>query len=157
MICVLILMYLIETVVFFFSLKAIRAKVWTARTESPLFDCKAYATGLEMLYASMWARHARGERPDHIQAVDKQAQRPVHPGNPAHSGHPAHPGHPAHAGLLAHSRHPAHPAHPAHRVPNDSAKKRRWCQCCEWTADFDLNWIEVSLVCSYWANITAMQ
>ncbi|XP_045769212.1 UDP-N-acetylglucosamine--peptide N-acetylglucosaminyltransferase 110 kDa subunit [Maniola jurtina] len=52
-------------------LKAIRAKVWTARMESPLFDCKAYATGLEMLYNKMWARYARNERPDHIQAADK--------------------------------------------------------------------------------------
>ncbi|KAL0830698.1 hypothetical protein ABMA28_002832 [Loxostege sticticalis] len=52
-------------------LKAIRAKVWSARSESPLFDCKAYASGLELLYARMWARHARGERPDHIQATDK--------------------------------------------------------------------------------------
>lgn len=56
---------------FTFSLKAIRAKVWVARSESPLFDCKAYATGLEMLYAKMWAKHARGERVDHLAAVDK--------------------------------------------------------------------------------------
>ncbi|XP_063363051.1 UDP-N-acetylglucosamine--peptide N-acetylglucosaminyltransferase 110 kDa subunit [Cydia amplana] len=52
-------------------LKGIRAKVWAARMESPLFECKAYATGLEMLYHAMWGRHARAERPDHLAAVDK--------------------------------------------------------------------------------------
>lgn len=51
-------------------LKAIRAKVWSARTTSPLFDCKAYSNGLEMLYTRMWTKHARGDRPDHIQAVN---------------------------------------------------------------------------------------
>lgn len=56
---------------FYYSLKAIRAKVWTARMDSPLFDCKAYATGLEMLYNKMWAKYARNERPDHVQAIDK--------------------------------------------------------------------------------------
>ncbi|XP_040159287.1 UDP-N-acetylglucosamine--peptide N-acetylglucosaminyltransferase 110 kDa subunit isoform X1 [Anopheles arabiensis] len=52
-------------------LKAMRAKVWVARCESPLFDCKQYAQGLEMLFYKMWERFARGERPDHISAKDK--------------------------------------------------------------------------------------
>ncbi|XP_034947205.1 UDP-N-acetylglucosamine--peptide N-acetylglucosaminyltransferase 110 kDa subunit isoform X2 [Chelonus insularis] len=52
-------------------LKAIRAKVWKARSESPLFNCKMYAMGMEMLYKKMWERYARGEKPDHISAVDK--------------------------------------------------------------------------------------
>ncbi|XP_015125871.1 UDP-N-acetylglucosamine--peptide N-acetylglucosaminyltransferase 110 kDa subunit isoform X1 [Diachasma alloeum] len=52
-------------------LKAIRAKVWKARSESPLFDCKMYAMGMEMLYKRMWERFARGEKPDHIAAIDK--------------------------------------------------------------------------------------
>ncbi|BET00326.1 Tetratricopeptide repeat [Nesidiocoris tenuis] len=47
-------------------LKAIRAKVWAARTDSPLFDCKAYAQGLEDLYHVMWRKHAAGEKPNHI-------------------------------------------------------------------------------------------
>lgn len=49
-------------------LRSIRHKVWTARFESPLFDCKKYANGLEKLYALMWERHARGEPVDHIAA-----------------------------------------------------------------------------------------
>ncbi|XP_076649492.1 O-linked N-acetylglucosamine (GlcNAc) transferase sxc isoform X1 [Halictus rubicundus] len=52
-------------------LKAIRAKVWKARSESPLFNCKLYALGMEMLYRKMWERYARGEKPDHVAAVDK--------------------------------------------------------------------------------------
>ncbi|XP_017794291.1 PREDICTED: UDP-N-acetylglucosamine--peptide N-acetylglucosaminyltransferase 110 kDa subunit isoform X1 [Habropoda laboriosa] len=52
-------------------LKAIRAKVWKARSESPLFNCKLYAIGMEMLYKKMWERYARGEKPDHVAAVDK--------------------------------------------------------------------------------------
>jgi len=50
-------------------LKATRAKVWRARTESPLFDCLQYAQGMEKLYKEMWERHSHGEKPDHI--VDK--------------------------------------------------------------------------------------
>ena len=52
-------------------LRAIRAKVWAARVESPLFDCKQYATGLEQLFVKMFDRHAHGEGPDHIAANDK--------------------------------------------------------------------------------------
>ncbi|XP_053971176.1 UDP-N-acetylglucosamine--peptide N-acetylglucosaminyltransferase 110 kDa subunit isoform X1 [Hylaeus volcanicus] len=52
-------------------LKAIRAKVWKARSESPLFSCKLYALGMEMLYRKMWERYARGEKPDHVAAVEK--------------------------------------------------------------------------------------
>ncbi|XP_011314235.1 UDP-N-acetylglucosamine--peptide N-acetylglucosaminyltransferase 110 kDa subunit isoform X1 [Fopius arisanus] len=52
-------------------LKAIRAKVWKARSESPLFNCKMYAMGMEMLYKRMWERFARGEKPDHISAIDR--------------------------------------------------------------------------------------
>lgn len=55
----------------FLSLKATRAKVWKARSESPLFSCKLYAAGMEMLYKRMWERYARGEKPDHVSAVDK--------------------------------------------------------------------------------------
>ncbi|XP_043286576.1 UDP-N-acetylglucosamine--peptide N-acetylglucosaminyltransferase 110 kDa subunit [Venturia canescens] len=52
-------------------LKAIRAKVWKARSDSPLFNCKMYAAGMEMLYKKMWERFARGEKPDHLAAIDK--------------------------------------------------------------------------------------
>lgn len=51
-------------------LRAIRAKVWTARAESPLFDCKQYAEGLEMLYKKMFDRFQKGEPPNHIAAKD---------------------------------------------------------------------------------------
>lgn len=37
-----------------------------ARVESPLFDCKQYATGLEGLFLRMWGRHSHGEVADHI-------------------------------------------------------------------------------------------
>ncbi|GFY38234.1 UDP-N-acetylglucosamine--peptide N-acetylglucosaminyltransferase 110 kDa subunit [Trichonephila inaurata madagascariensis] len=47
-------------------LKVIRGKVWAARTESPLFNVKTYATNLERLFYAMWARHERGEKPNHI-------------------------------------------------------------------------------------------
>lgn len=47
-------------------LRSMRHKVWKARAESPLFDCKQYATGLENLFTKMWVRHAHGESPDHI-------------------------------------------------------------------------------------------
>ena len=49
-----------------FSLRGIRAKVWKGRTESPLFDCKQYCTAIEKLFKSMWERHNRGEKPDHL-------------------------------------------------------------------------------------------
>ncbi|XP_035730917.1 UDP-N-acetylglucosamine--peptide N-acetylglucosaminyltransferase 110 kDa subunit-like isoform X1 [Vespa mandarinia] len=52
-------------------LKATRAKVWKARSESPLFNCELYAMGMEMLYKKMWERFARGEKPDHVAAIDK--------------------------------------------------------------------------------------
>lgn len=48
-----------------------RHKVWTARTSSPLFDCKQYAQGLEKLYNRMWDRFSKGMKPDHVAAVDK--------------------------------------------------------------------------------------
>ncbi|XP_055387060.1 UDP-N-acetylglucosamine--peptide N-acetylglucosaminyltransferase 110 kDa subunit-like [Condylostylus longicornis] len=51
-------------------LKGIRAKVWKARVESPLFDCQQYALGLEKLYDRMWVKHSKGEQPDHIAAND---------------------------------------------------------------------------------------
>lgn len=50
----------------FFSLKAMRHKVWTARSTSPLFNCKIYAQGLELLYQKMWEKFASGQKPDHI-------------------------------------------------------------------------------------------
>lgn len=53
-------------------LKTMRAKVWKARVDSPLFDCKQYADGLEMLYTKMWNRHSRGEGPDHIAAIENK-------------------------------------------------------------------------------------
>lgn len=51
-------------------LKMVRAKVWARREESPLFDCRKYATGLEGLFARMWERFSQGEEPDHITTTD---------------------------------------------------------------------------------------
>ncbi|XP_070553169.1 UDP-N-acetylglucosamine--peptide N-acetylglucosaminyltransferase 110 kDa subunit-like [Ptychodera flava] len=47
-------------------LRLIRAQVWKARTTSPLFDCKQYATDLEDLFRKMWNRYERGLPPDHV-------------------------------------------------------------------------------------------
>lgn len=49
-------------------LKAVRAKVWKARSDSPLFDCQQYARGLEKLYRIMYDRWLCGEPVDHIAA-----------------------------------------------------------------------------------------
>ena len=43
-----------------------RAKVWKARTESPLFDCRTYANNLELLFKRMWEKQGAGQKPDHI-------------------------------------------------------------------------------------------
>lgn len=56
-------------------LKAIRAKVWVARVDSPLFDCKHYATGLEKLFRRMWKRFEAGLEPDHISANDAMVSK----------------------------------------------------------------------------------
>lgn len=47
-------------------LKAIRAKVWQARTDSSLFDVKLYVNNLEGLFIRMWKRYENNEEPDHI-------------------------------------------------------------------------------------------
>lgn len=52
-------------------LRSMRHKVWKARAESPLFDCKQYATGLENLFLRMWDRHSRGETANHITNTEK--------------------------------------------------------------------------------------
>ena len=52
------------------SLKAIRAKVWIRRSDSPLFNCQIYANDMERLFARMWQRHASGEKPNHITQWD---------------------------------------------------------------------------------------
>ncbi|XP_049886201.1 UDP-N-acetylglucosamine--peptide N-acetylglucosaminyltransferase 110 kDa subunit-like [Pectinophora gossypiella] len=49
-------------------LRYIRAKVSKARLVSTLFDCSHYASKLEYLYAKMWERYEREEKPDHIKA-----------------------------------------------------------------------------------------
>nr|CAH0103742.1 unnamed protein product [Daphnia galeata] len=51
-------------------LKAIRAKVWIRRSDSPLFNCQIYANDMERLFARMWQRHASGEKPNHITQWD---------------------------------------------------------------------------------------
>jgi len=47
-------------------LKAIRAKVWCAKTDSPLFNVKTYTNNLEKLFYKMWEKYCSGEKPDHI-------------------------------------------------------------------------------------------
>lgn len=47
-------------------LRSMRQKVWNARIESPLFDCKQYTIGLETVFSRMWNRFSRNEPIDHI-------------------------------------------------------------------------------------------
>lgn len=47
-------------------LKMIRVQVWKNRLESPLFDCKTYASNMERLFKRMWEKHSAAEKPDHI-------------------------------------------------------------------------------------------
>jgi len=47
-------------------LKSIRMQVWKNRLESPLFDCKTYASNMERLFKRMWEKYSEGEKPDHI-------------------------------------------------------------------------------------------
>ncbi|XP_054160529.1 UDP-N-acetylglucosamine--peptide N-acetylglucosaminyltransferase 110 kDa subunit-like [Oppia nitens] len=47
-------------------LKAIRAKVWRNRTESPLFNVKIYTSNLEKLYLKMWTKFCESDKFDHI-------------------------------------------------------------------------------------------
>jgi len=53
-------------------LKAIRAKVWQRRSESPLFNCQIYAKDMERLYLRMWQRYGAGEKPNHITQWDDE-------------------------------------------------------------------------------------
>ncbi|KAK3577263.1 hypothetical protein CHS0354_030548 [Potamilus streckersoni] len=47
-------------------LRALRAKIWKARTSSPLFNCKTYAYNMEKLFWKMWKHHQAGNPPDHL-------------------------------------------------------------------------------------------
>lgn len=47
-------------------LRWIRQKIWFARMNSPLFDCKAYTVGLEIVFKRMWTRYSRNEPIDHM-------------------------------------------------------------------------------------------
>ncbi|XP_046372037.1 UDP-N-acetylglucosamine--peptide N-acetylglucosaminyltransferase 110 kDa subunit-like isoform X1 [Haliotis rufescens] len=47
-------------------LNAMKAKVWTARQSSPLFNAKTYSRNLEKLYERMWTRYENNLPPDHI-------------------------------------------------------------------------------------------
>lgn len=49
-----------------YSLKAIRAKVWSARAESPLFNVKTYTKNLENLYCKMWDNFLKNDAPQHL-------------------------------------------------------------------------------------------
>lgn len=49
-----------------FSLKAIRAKVWAARQESPLFNVKTYTQNLEKLFFQMWKTFLHNDTPQHL-------------------------------------------------------------------------------------------
>eukprot|EP00092_Neocalanus_flemingeri_P014597 GFUD01015747.1.p1 GENE.GFUD01015747.1~~GFUD01015747.1.p1 ORF type:complete len:632 (-),score=153.58 GFUD01015747.1:368-2263(-) len=46
--------------------RAIRAKVWEGRLNSPLFDVRLYAKDLEDLFYKMWEKFRKGEKTSHI-------------------------------------------------------------------------------------------
>lgn len=50
----------------FLSLQGMKAKVWKARSTSPLFNTKIYANNLENLFERMWERYEQGLEPDHL-------------------------------------------------------------------------------------------
>lgn len=47
-------------------LKSIRAKVWSRRLTSPLFNTSLYTQHLEELFIQMWERYTKNFLPDHI-------------------------------------------------------------------------------------------
>lgn len=47
-------------------LKSIRAKVWSRRLTSPLFNTALYTQHLEELFLKMWDRYKNDLPPDHI-------------------------------------------------------------------------------------------
>merc|ERR1719431_374029 len=52
--------------------RAIRAKVWKQRIDSPLFCVKTYASDLEKVFKAMWDKYQNGEKPDHISYLSKR-------------------------------------------------------------------------------------
>lgn len=40
--------------------------MWCARTESPLFNVKAYTSNLEKLLQKMWDKYVKDGKADHI-------------------------------------------------------------------------------------------
>jgi len=53
-------------------LKTMRAKVWSARLESPLFDVQSYARDLETVFEQMWKRFEQGKDSTHIDCTGKE-------------------------------------------------------------------------------------
>ncbi|CAF1499509.1 unnamed protein product [Adineta ricciae] len=49
-------------------LKSVRAKVWSRRLTSPLFDTALYTQHLEGLFIQMWNRYTNNLSPDHIKS-----------------------------------------------------------------------------------------
>jgi len=47
-------------------LKAIRAKVWCNRVESPLFNVRTYTSNLEKLFYKMWEQYSENDTLDHV-------------------------------------------------------------------------------------------
>ncbi|CAF4791506.1 unnamed protein product, partial [Rotaria sp. Silwood2] len=50
-------------------LKSIRAKVWSRRLTSPLFNTTLYTQHLEELFIKMWDRYKNNRLPDHIRST----------------------------------------------------------------------------------------
>lgn len=50
-------------------LKSTRAKVWSRRLKSPLFNTTLYTKHLEELFLEMWNRYANDSSLDHIRSL----------------------------------------------------------------------------------------
>ena len=50
------------------SLRATRAKVWKARSSSPLFCVRTYTKNIERLFHKVWEKYEQsgGAEPDHV-------------------------------------------------------------------------------------------
>ena len=48
------------------ALGAIKSRLWSNRATHPLFDTKRFARNIEKAYMAIWARHTRGEGPEHL-------------------------------------------------------------------------------------------
>ena len=57
---------LLYKLLFFFSMRQVRAKVWQLRSKSELFNVQTYTANMERVYRKMWAKYEKGEEVSHL-------------------------------------------------------------------------------------------